>query len=63
MLELVLENMTCGHCVATVKQTLQQLDPQAQVEVDLPRKTVRVDTSASDQQVRQALAEEGYPAA
>lgn len=63
MLELVLKDMSCGHCAATVKRTLQQLDPQARVDVDLPSKTVRVETQASDEKVRQALAEEGYPAA
>lgn len=62
MIELTLKDMNCGHCVATVTRTLQQLDPQAQVRVDLPNKTVQVETGVDAARVRQALAEEGYPA-
>lgn len=62
MLELTLKDMSCGHCVAAVTRTLQQLDPQAQVTVDLPTKKVQVQTQVSAERVRQALAEEGYPA-
>ncbi|WP_241485531.1 heavy-metal-associated domain-containing protein, partial [Xanthomonas euvesicatoria] len=27
--------MTCGHCVRTVTQAIQAVDPHAQVDVDL----------------------------
>ncbi|MFN3297046.1 heavy-metal-associated domain-containing protein [Caldimonas sp.] len=62
MIELTLKDMTCGHCVRTVTQTLQKLDPQAQVEIDLPSQRVRIETQQPLEAVRQALAEEGYPA-
>jgi copper chaperone len=60
MIELTLPTMTCGHCVGTVQRTLQQLDPQARVEIDLPTHRVKVETSQSEAQVRQALDDEGY---
>ncbi len=63
MLELTLPDMTCGHCVATVKRTVAALDPNAQVEIDLPSHQVRIQTQADAEQVRKALEEEGYPAA
>jgi copper chaperone CopZ len=63
MFELTLPDMTCGHCVANVQRTVQALDPQARVDVDLSAHRVKVDTSASEEQVRLALEEEGYPAA
>ena len=63
MLELTLPDMTCGHCAATVKRTVAALDPNAQVEVDLPSHQVRIQTQADAEQVRKALEEEGYPAA
>lgn len=63
MIELTLPDMTCGHCVATVQRTVQQLDPQARVEVDLAVHRVRIDSRASEEQLRLALEEEGYPAA
>jgi copper chaperone len=62
MLELTLPDMTCGHCVAVVKRTVAALDAQAQVDVDLPTHRVRIDTTADPEAVREALAEEGYPA-
>lgn len=62
MIELTLKDMTCGHCVRIVTQTLQKLDPQARVEIDLPSQRVRIETQQPPEAVRQALAEEGYPA-
>ena len=56
--------MTCGHCEASIKRALMQLDPQAQVQID--RSQNRVDVSGSSQP-REALAaairEEGYEVA
>lgn len=62
MIELTVDAMTCGHCEKVVKQAVQKLDPQARVEVDLPAKKVRVDSTRDAQSIRDALAEEGYPA-
>lgn len=63
MIELTLPDMTCGHCAATVKRTVAALDPNAQVDIDLPTHKVRIDTQAEADQVKKALEEEGYPAA
>ncbi|MEX8519528.1 MAG: heavy-metal-associated domain-containing protein [Leptothrix sp. (in: b-proteobacteria)] len=63
MIELTLPDMTCGHCAATVKRTVAALDPAAQVDIDLPTHQVRIDTQVDGDKVKQALAEEGYPAA
>ena len=53
--------MTCGHCEASVKRALLQIDPGAQVQID--RSQNRVDVAGS-QQPREALAaairDEGY---
>ena len=62
-LELTLPNMTCGHCQRTVTATVQKLDPQAQMSFDLPAHKVSIATSAPAQRVKDALADEGYPAA
>lgn len=63
MLELILPDMTCGHCVATVRRVIAAIDPQAQVDIELSTHQVRIETQASAEAVRQALDEEGYPAA
>ncbi|MFM2068471.1 MAG: Periplasmic mercury ion-binding protein [Pseudomonadota bacterium] len=60
MLELKLPDMSCGHCAATVRRTVQALDAQAEVEVDLATRTVRIDADADEASVRAALTEQGY---
>jgi copper chaperone len=60
MLQLQLPDMTCGHCAATVTRTVQSLDPQARVQIDLPNHSVQIETRADEGQVRAALTEEGY---
>ncbi len=47
--------MTCSHCERAVTQAIQALDPQAQVEVDLAAGTVQVQSSASEQAIREAI--------
>ena len=60
MFELTLPTMTCGHCVKAVTQAVQELDPQAQVSIDLPSHRVSVQTTQDRQAVISALAEAGY---
>lgn len=60
MIELNLPTMTCGHCVRTVTETVQRLDPQARVEIDLPAHRARIETTQPPEAVRAALTEEGY---
>lgn len=60
MLEFVLPDMTCGHCVSTVTKTIQSIDPAAVVTIDLPSHLVTVDTNAQRELVASALTEEGY---
>lgn len=62
MIELTLPDMTCGHCVRTVTEVAQRLDPNAKVETDLANHRARFDTEADPQALRKALEEEGYPA-
>lgn len=61
MYELQVEGMSCGGCVRSVTKSVQTVDGNAKVEVDLASKTVRVDTLASLDSVKSAIAEAGYP--
>ena len=64
MIELRLPTMTCGHCVRTVSDTVQRIDAQAKVDVDLPAQTVRIESQHERQEFVRALSDEGYaPAA
>lgn len=63
MLEFKLPDMTCGHCVGAVTQALKQVDPEAEVVVDLPQRKVRVASATPATTLADALAEAGYPPA
>lgn len=62
MIELTLKDMTCSHCVKTVTQAVQRVDPQARVQVDLPAQRVQIESQREAEAFRRALADEGYPA-
>ena len=63
MIELTLPTMTCGHCVRTVTQTVQKVDAQATLKIDLPTHHVQIESTQPAAAVTAALAEEGYAAA
>ena len=63
MYELQVENMSCGHCVAAVTKAVKALDGNARVDVDLAGKAVKVESGASLDAVKAAIADAGYPVA
>ena len=52
--------MTCGHCERAVKNAVQQLDPQAQVNIDRAANRVDIDSTQTREDLAKAIAEEGY---
>ena len=60
MIELTLPTMTCGHCVRTVTETVQAVDPQARLNVDLPSHQVTIVSDQPAERFSAALAEAGY---
>ena len=61
-MDLAIPDMTCGHCRASVTGALLALDPQARVEVDLPARRARVETTAPAAAVIAALGDIGFDA-
>ena len=57
------EGMSCNHCAKAVTRAIEQLDPQAKVQVDLTGKKVEIESSQSRQALAQAIADEGYSVA
>lgn len=60
MYELKVEGMTCGGCAASVKRALQVLDANANIDVDLASKTVKVEIAAQLDAVKHAVEDAGY---
>lgn len=52
--------MTCGHCVKTVTQAVQSVDPAAQVRADLATHSIAVTSEASTARLAAAIAAAGY---
>ena len=59
-MRLNIENMTCGHCRATVEKAITSVDPAAVVTVDLPGRTVDVTSEAAPETLVGAIRAEGY---
>jgi copper chaperone len=62
MLELNVTGMTCGHCVRAVTQAVRAVDPEADVQVDLAAKRVRVEGRSTADELIRVLGAAGYPA-
>jgi Cu+-exporting ATPase len=61
MYELTVDGMSCGHCVGRVTQSVQGVDPQATVAIDLATKKVRIDSRADLDKIAGAIDAAGYP--
>ena len=57
--------MTCGHCVASVTEEVQEIAGVEKVEVDLPTGAVTITSAAplDEATVRAAVEEAGYQVA
>lgn len=58
-----LPDMSCGHCVAAIKEALKAADAQARIEIDLEARTAEVDSSLPRETLVAVLTEAGYPPA
>lgn len=57
-MNLTVQGMTCGHCVAAISRAVDELGGRAQV--DLTRGTVTVEGTTDVAAVRRAIEDEGY---
>ena len=60
-MEFHVEGMTCGGCARGVTRAIQAVDAYAKVITDPPNRSVKVETTATQQQVVEALTEAGFP--
>jgi Cu+-exporting ATPase len=61
MYELTVEDMSCNHCVGRVTKSVQALDSDAKVVIDLPTKKVTIDSKAELDRIAEAIDAAGYP--
>lgn len=58
-----IDNMTCGGCARSVTATIKELDQNAIVNIDVESKLVEVESNVSEQEIIDALQEDGFPPA
>ena len=57
------QGMSCGHCVQAVTRAVKELDPDAEVKVDLPSGRVDVTSDEDRGAIARAIQDEGYTVA
>ncbi|AYE34991.1 heavy-metal-associated domain-containing protein [Clostridium septicum] len=59
--KILIEGMSCNHCVSHVKEALEALEGVSQVDVNLEGKYATIETKVFDNVVlKEAIEEEGY---
>ena len=56
------QGMTCGHCVRAVTNAIKGEDPSAEVQVDLGKGEVTVQSQLAADHIIGLIVEEGYSA-
>lgn len=59
-MQLIVEGMTCDHCVRAITQAIKTLDAGAEVRVDVAAGTVAIDGGVDAASAIAAIEEEGY---
>ncbi len=62
MTKLLIPDMSCGHCKATVEKTIKALDTAAVIDFDMTARTIALQTNAASDTIHGALQAAGYPA-
>lgn len=60
MIEIAVNDMTCGHCAAVVTKAVREADAAALCEIDLAGKRVRIASAAPARTFVAAIAGAGY---
>lgn len=60
MKKVIIEGMSCGHCVGHVKEALIEVEGVTSVDVDLASKTAVIEGEISDDKIKEVIDEVGY---
>lgn len=58
--KISIEGMSCNKCIAHVKEALEELKDAKSIEVNLAEKNATVDTTSSDEEIREKIDDAGY---
>lgn len=58
--KILIEGMSCNHCVTHVTNALEALEGVESVEVNLEGKYATVETNIKNEVLKEAVEEEGY---
>lgn len=58
--KIMIEGMSCGHCVKHVEEALGELSAVSTVEVNLEGKYAVIEGAAEDTAIKEAIDEAGY---
>lgn len=61
-MEFEVPGMTCGHCTAAIKRSVQAVDPVATVDCDLGKRRVKIDSALTPVELGAAIEDAGYEA-
>jgi copper chaperone len=60
MTDFNVTGMSCQHCVKAVTESIREIDPAAQVNIDLEHGRVTVDSAQTAAALKAAIEEAGY---
>ena len=60
MTAFTVNDMTCGHCAATITDAVKALDPAGRIEIDLAAKRVTVESAVSAERIAAAITRAGF---
>lgn len=60
MIKILIDGMSCGHCVKHATEALEELKGVSEVKVDLESKTAIIEGTATDEEIKEAIEDVGY---
>ncbi|MGF6573253.1 copper chaperone [Paraburkholderia fungorum] len=59
-MEFAIPDMTCGGCARAITRAVNQLDPDATLDIDVPVKTVRITSTLPAQRLAETIEAAGF---
>jgi copper chaperone len=60
VIEFSVQDMTCGHCAATITEAVKSVDPEGRCEIDLAARRVKVESAFSPERIAAAITKAGF---